>query len=115
MIPVLSSLFDLLSSDPAEILFFIVAMYAIGFGWAWFAEQAKGLTGTVSCKCGKRTVTGIAPRAHPDFTKLLSANCPSCAAVVSAVPSSAPPASSLQPTACSLQPAVSSLGDHDGE
>ena len=86
MIPVLSSLFDLLSSDPAEILFFIVAMYAIGFGWAWFAEQAKGLTGTVSCRCGKRTVTGIAPRAHPDFTKLLTANCPSCATAVSAVP-----------------------------
>jgi hypothetical protein len=113
MIPVLSSLFDLLSSDPAEILFFIVAMYAIGFGWAWFAEQAKGLTGTVSCKCGKRTVTGIAPRAHPDFTKLLSANCPACAAADQNRDSDgAVPAA---PTAYSLQPAVSSLGDHDGE
>jgi len=76
----------------AEILFFIVAMYAIGFGWAWFAEQAKGLTGTVSCRCGKRQVTGIAPRAHPDFTKLLTANCPACCAAqnrdsVGAVPS----------------------------
>jgi len=108
MIPVLSSLFDLLSSDPAEILFFIVAMYAIGFGWAWFAEQAKGLTGTVSCKCGKRTVTGIAPRAHPDFTRLLTANCPSCAAAVSAVPS---PGANRQLEIDNRQ----SLGNHDAE
>jgi hypothetical protein len=57
---------------------FAVVLIAFTFTVAWFAEQAKGFTGTVSCKCGKRQVVGIAPRAHPDFVKLLSANCPAC-------------------------------------
>ncbi len=57
---------------------FAVVLIAFTFSVAWFADQAKGLTGAVSCRCGKRQVVGIAPQAHPDFVRLLSANCPAC-------------------------------------
>ena len=120
LMPSASSLSTLMPTDVfiADVLIFAVVLAAFAFSVAWFAEQRDRLTETVSCRCGKRQVVGIAPRARPDFGRLLTANCPSCqsgcATAVSAVPNPSMPNASM-PNAYILQPSVSYLGDHDGE
>ncbi len=86
-----------------ESVFFAVVIFALGFGFACFAEDMESMS--VRCACGRRELRGAicAPRERGRLARELTAACPWCR---DQVPTHLPAAHPAPRTY---------LGDHDGE
>ncbi len=64
-----------------DALLFSVAIFAIGFGFAFFADQIQALQTTVNCRCGAvsaRDILLVDPIDRKRIAAALAENCPIC-------------------------------------